>query len=53
MMNARLVEPYKGRLLEGPVWDASEMCLRFVDIKNNYLYRYTPATQESSKLPFK
>ena len=34
MMNARLVEPYKGRLLEGPVWDASEMCLRFVDIKN-------------------
>lgn len=53
MMNAQLVEPYKGRLLEGPIWDVSETCLRFVDIKNNYLYRYTPATQESSKLPFK
>lgn len=52
-MNARLVEPYKGRLLEGPIWDAAEACLRFVDIKNNYLYRYTPETHESSKLPFK
>ncbi|WP_010285990.1 SMP-30/gluconolactonase/LRE family protein [Kurthia massiliensis] len=51
-MKAQLVEAYRGRLLEGPMWHEDEQSLRFVDIKKGILYRYHPKTKETTTISF-
>jgi len=49
MFSAQLVVDSRCRLGEGPVWDAARGELRWTDIQQSEIWRFDPATGQSSK----
>ncbi|MBT3358698.1 MAG: SMP-30/gluconolactonase/LRE family protein [Rhodospirillales bacterium] len=52
MAEAKCVWDLGATLGEGPIWDAAEQAVYFVDIKQDCVHRYTPSTGEAKTWQF-